>query len=78
MTPPPSPSANNESTYAVAKTPTFDPSRPAIGPEEAVLLPCDKVSMYLDSALTILGLHLEARTSFITFVRLDTPLSWIP
>ena len=67
ITPPPSPSTSTGGAL-VLNAPTFNPAYPKIGPEDAVVLPCDKVGMYLDGALTVLGLHLEARTSFITFV----------
>lgn len=46
----------------------FDPSRPIITPEDAVLLSVDKLPMYLDHVLKALTLHTEARTSFITYV----------
>jgi len=48
----------------------FDPSKPILTPEDAVLLPFEKVTIYIDDALISLGLHTEARTSFITY--------WLP
>ncbi|KAI0826000.1 hypothetical protein BC629DRAFT_41264 [Irpex lacteus] len=48
----------------------FDPSCPSITPDTAVLLPIEKVPVYLDQALKALTLHTEARTSFITY--------WLP
>ncbi|KAK2462516.1 hypothetical protein APHAL10511_005486 [Amanita phalloides] len=49
----------------------FDPSNPILTPQDSVLLrvPGD-VTKYLDKALLALGLHTEARTSFITY--------WLP
>ncbi|QRV96136.1 ubiquitin-like protein [Ceratobasidium sp. AG-Ba] len=44
----------------------FDPSRPELFPHNAVLMSFDKVTGYIDDALISLGLHVEARTSFIT------------
>jgi len=46
----------------------FDPSSPQVTPDESILLPAHKIPSYLDDALTALGLHVEARTSFITYV----------
>ncbi|KAI0763667.1 hypothetical protein BC629DRAFT_1542928 [Irpex lacteus] len=48
----------------------FDPSCSGVNPNDAVLLPIDKVPAYLDRALSALTLHTEARTSFITY--------WLP
>ena len=47
----------------------FDPSNPVLTPHNSVLLrvPND-LTKYLDQALLALGLHTEARTSFITSV----------
>jgi len=53
-----------------ARTITFDPSRPILSPSNAVLLAFDKVPTYMDDVLLLLGLHTEARTSFITY--------WLP
>ncbi|QRV96151.1 polyubiquitin-C [Ceratobasidium sp. AG-Ba] len=49
---------------------TFDPARYQISSSDAVLLPFDKITSYIDDALLSLGLHTEARTSFITY--------WLP
>ncbi|KAG9079889.1 hypothetical protein FRC06_007343 [Ceratobasidium sp. 370] len=51
-------------------SPTFDPARPEITPANSALLPFEKVTGYIDDALISLGLHSEARTSFITY--------WLP
>ncbi|KAG8741065.1 hypothetical protein FRC10_003405 [Ceratobasidium sp. 414] len=48
----------------------FDPARPEMTPTNSILLPFDKVTEYIDDALIPLGLHSEARTSFITY--------WLP
>ncbi|KAK2464928.1 hypothetical protein APHAL10511_003004 [Amanita phalloides] len=52
-------------------TDRFDPTNPILTPQNAVLLavPTD-VTKYLDQALLAMGLHTEARTSFITY--------WLP
>ncbi len=34
----------------------------------SVVLPTSKTALYLDKALTTLGFHVEARSSFITYV----------
>ncbi|CAE7142219.1 unnamed protein product, partial [Rhizoctonia solani] len=49
---------------------TFDPASPILTPSHSALLPFDKVTEYIDDALLALGLHTEARTSFITY--------WLP
>ncbi|KAG8703999.1 hypothetical protein FRC08_002519 [Ceratobasidium sp. 394] len=48
----------------------FDPSRPIITPANSVVLPLGKVTGYIDDVLMSLGLHTEARCSFITY--------WLP
>ncbi|EUC55112.1 ubiquitin family protein, partial [Rhizoctonia solani AG-3 Rhs1AP] len=48
----------------------FDPANPVLLPSHPVPLPFDKVTGYIDDALLALGLHTEARTSFITY--------WLP
>ncbi|KDQ56412.1 hypothetical protein JAAARDRAFT_195056 [Jaapia argillacea MUCL 33604] len=48
----------------------FDPACPTLTPEDSVMIPVDLVAAYLDKTLCVLGLHVEARTSFITF--------WLP
>ena len=49
----------------------FDPSKPVLTPQNSVLLraPAD-LTKYLDKSLSAMGLHTEARTSFITY--------WLP
>ncbi|KAG2058316.1 hypothetical protein BDR06DRAFT_876481, partial [Suillus hirtellus] len=37
---------------------------------DSIVIPVDKVTIYLDKSLKVLGLHTEARTTFIT--------SWLP
>lgn len=49
---------------------TFDPLTSDVSPATSVLLPTAALTPYLDSALRALGLHTEARTSFITY--------WLP
>lgn len=44
----------------------FIPNQPRIEPSDSVVLEVAKLTPYLDSMLNALGLHLEARTSFIT------------
>ncbi|CAE6470268.1 unnamed protein product [Rhizoctonia solani] len=53
-----------------ALTRSFDPASPVLLPSHSALLPFDKVTGYIDDALLALGLHTEARTSFITY--------WLP
>ncbi|KAG8704596.1 hypothetical protein FRC09_003441 [Ceratobasidium sp. 395] len=48
----------------------FDPARAELVPANSVALPFNKVTTYIDDALQSLGLHTEARTSFITY--------WLP
>ncbi|CAE6458870.1 unnamed protein product [Rhizoctonia solani] len=48
----------------------FDPASPVLLPSHSALLPFDKVTGYIDDVLLVLGLHTEARTSFITY--------WLP
>ncbi|VDB94114.1 unnamed protein product [Peniophora sp. CBMAI 1063] len=70
LSPPPSPRRSTDSVAVISDVSTFDPACPFIGPDDSVLLPCNKIGAYLDNALTGLGLHTEARTSFITY--------WLP
>ena len=44
----------------------FDPAAPIVNPMNSALLTVKEVPQYLDNALLRLGLHIEARTSFIT------------
>ncbi|KAL0567424.1 hypothetical protein V5O48_014572 [Marasmius crinis-equi] len=48
----------------------FDPSSCDVTPSNSVLLHLDSLPAYLETALAALGLHTEARTSFITY--------WLP
>ncbi|KAI5829753.1 hypothetical protein K523DRAFT_241420 [Schizophyllum commune Tattone D] len=48
----------------------FRPGVTGVSNEDSVLLPVADVMSYLDKALAALGLHVEARTSFITY--------WLP
>ncbi|KAK7440958.1 hypothetical protein VKT23_016735 [Stygiomarasmius scandens] len=62
--PPPSPHIGVSSAY-------FDPLSADLANEDSVLLYVEKnLTGYLDKALQVLGLHVEARTSFITY--------WLP
>jgi len=58
----------SRATTPVGDMEAFDPSHPAVSPDESVLLPVGKVPGYLDAALKALSLHTEARNSFITLV----------
>ncbi|KAF4609942.1 hypothetical protein D9613_010307 [Agrocybe pediades] len=48
----------------------FNPNAALLNDDNSVVLPVSKVTPYLDQALHALGLHTEARTSFITY--------WLP
>jgi hypothetical protein len=50
------------------KEEVFDPANPRLIPGNSVLLSITDIPQYLDKALLALGLHTEARTSFITSV----------
>jgi hypothetical protein len=56
----------SRSTTPIENDETFDPAHPSVNPGDSVLLPKSKVPIYLDAVLKALGLHTEARTSFIT------------
>jgi len=45
----------------------FIPNDATLDDANSVLLVTEKITPYLDSALIALGLHTEARTSFITY-----------
>ncbi|KAK0200646.1 hypothetical protein DFS33DRAFT_1266706 [Desarmillaria ectypa] len=47
----------------------FDPSSPQITHENSVVLRTSQAAVYLDKARSTFGLHVEARTSFITYCR---------
>ncbi|KAG8823570.1 hypothetical protein FRC18_010710 [Serendipita sp. 400] len=51
-------------------TETFVPIRPVLNPQNAVIFPVTHVPTYMNETLLVLGLHTEARTSFITY--------WLP
>ncbi|CAE7201228.1 unnamed protein product [Rhizoctonia solani] len=57
-------------TSPSAELVAFDPACPIISPNNSALLPFDKVTGYIDDALLAMELHVEARTSFITY--------WLP
>ncbi|PVF97914.1 ubiquitin-domain-containing protein [Serendipita vermifera] len=70
---PRTPVASRPGTPCTQGDPTteeFNPACPNLSPHNSVLLCIEKVPMYLDKALLVLGLHTEARTSFITY--------WLP
>ncbi|KAL1734521.1 hypothetical protein EV714DRAFT_268658 [Schizophyllum commune] len=48
----------------------FRPSIAGVSNDDSVLLPVSDITPYLDKSLAALGLHVEARTSFITY--------WLP
>ena len=48
----------------------FNPASAIVDPDNSILLSIEQVPKYLDDALLSLGLHTEARTSFITLVAL--------
>ncbi|KIO32145.1 hypothetical protein M407DRAFT_215958 [Tulasnella calospora MUT 4182] len=50
--------------------PGFVPGTTKCSPQDSILLSIDMVPFYLDEALLSLGLHVEARTSFISY--------WLP
>jgi hypothetical protein len=62
LSPPPSPSLRESHEEH------FSPILSNLSPSDSVLLPTREVPSYLDKALAALGLHVEARTSFITYV----------
>ena len=64
----PLPSPTTESAGSDLLIETFVPNQPHIEPANSVVLEVAKMTPYLDGALKALGLHTEARTSFITYV----------
>ncbi|KAG1786895.1 uncharacterized protein HD556DRAFT_1412055 [Suillus plorans] len=48
----------------------FNPVFSSLDDTDSIVTPVDKVTVYLDNSLKVLGLHTEARTSFITY--------WLP
>ncbi|ESK90973.1 ubiquitin family protein [Moniliophthora roreri MCA 2997] len=63
MSPPPSPRMEQSPEC-------FIPNQPVLNSANSVVLPIEMIPQYLDKALLALGLHTEARTSFITY--------WLP
>jgi hypothetical protein len=49
---------------------TFNPISSSLDDMDSVLIPVGKVAVYLDKSLKALGLHTEARTSFIMCVNM--------
>ncbi|KAG1749578.1 hypothetical protein EDD22DRAFT_263502 [Suillus occidentalis] len=49
---------------------TFNPMFNSLDDTDSIVIPVDRVTVYLDKSLKALGLHTEARTSFITY--------WLP
>ncbi|KAG1844209.1 hypothetical protein DFJ58DRAFT_664859 [Suillus subalutaceus] len=49
---------------------TFNPISSSLDDMDSIVIPVDKATVYLDKSLKVLGLHTEARTSFITY--------WLP
>ncbi|CCO34296.1 Polyubiquitin 9 [Rhizoctonia solani AG-1 IB] len=66
----PSPPGTRPNTPVETPSLAFDPADPYLLPSQSALLPFEKVTSYIDDVLLALGLHTEARTSFITY--------WLP
>lgn len=67
---PSSPAISRPGTPTTYPAQSVDRPKPMINSNNAVLIPLEKVTGYIDDALLALGLHIEARTSFITY--------WLP
>ncbi|KAK0454194.1 uncharacterized protein EV420DRAFT_604824 [Desarmillaria tabescens] len=68
---PPSPPSSPHLIPALLDTISpFNPLQAKVTNDESIVLPTSKIAPYIDKALTVLGLHVEARTSFITY--------WLP
>ncbi|EUC55115.1 ubiquitin-like protein [Rhizoctonia solani AG-3 Rhs1AP] len=67
---PSSPPTTRPSSPVESPSQVFDPASPVLLPSHSTLLSFDKVTGYIDDVLLALGLHTEARTSFITY--------WLP
>ncbi|QRV94996.1 ubiquitin family protein [Ceratobasidium sp. AG-Ba] len=67
---PPSPDISRSGSPIREVAAGFNPSRPIVIPTNSVVLPFNKVTSYIDDVLLSLGLHTEARCSFITY--------WLP
>ncbi|KAG1741920.1 hypothetical protein EDD22DRAFT_973268 [Suillus occidentalis] len=63
---PPSPASKPQ----LVPVDTFNPITSSLDDMDSVVIPVGKVAVYLDKSLKALGLHTEARTSFITY--------WLP
>ncbi|TCD66905.1 hypothetical protein EIP91_000744 [Steccherinum ochraceum] len=59
-----------EVSYLFWEAQGFNPVQPTFTDVDSVLLHVDRITPYLDACLKALGLHTEARTSFITY--------WLP
>ncbi|KAG8786181.1 hypothetical protein FRB91_001832 [Serendipita sp. 411] len=65
-----SPSSHSATPINSDRGPVFeslDPNSLTVDPENSVLVSMARLPTYLDSTLRALGLHTEARTSFITY-----------
>ena len=65
MSPPQSPVVNS----LPLDSEVFNPSDARLSDNDSVVISVDTITPYLDAALKALGLHTEARTSFITLVQ---------
>ena len=70
------PSSPTLATPASMGEEVFRPNLSGLSDEDSVVLPVSNVTPYLDTALAALGLHTEARTSFITYVAPSKPSSY--
>ncbi|KAG1739617.1 hypothetical protein EDD22DRAFT_1045216 [Suillus occidentalis] len=61
---PPSPA------FKLQQADTFNPITSNLDDMDSVVIPVGKVAVYLDKSLMALGLHMEARTSFVTCVHM--------
>lgn len=68
--PPPSPIPASSASDVYPQREMFRPGLSSVYDADSVLLPMSDLTLYLEKALTALGLHVEARTSFITY--------WLP
>lgn len=71
ITPPPSRVVQDATVEPMHTSEMFIPTRPHVGVNNSVVVEAARITPYLDSALKNLGLHTEARTSFITYVQLS-------
>lgn len=65
---PPTSRPGSPSAHGAESLDYFNPIASDLAPENSVVLPISSVAGYLDMALKALDLHVEARTSFITWV----------